>query len=105
MQISFSTRVTSAPEVVFQTVGDESVLLNLKTSLYLGLNPVGTRIWTILTTAETVQAAFESLQAEYDAPAEQLRNDLEEFLAKLTEYSLISANPDIAASATNAEKT
>ena len=46
---SFSTKVTSAPDVIFQTVGDEAVLLNLKTSLYLGLNPVGTRMWMTLT--------------------------------------------------------
>lgn len=86
---SFSMRVTSAPDVIFQTVGDEAVLLNMKTALYLGLNPVGTRMWITLTASPSVQEAFESLQSEYDVPAEQLRRDLEEFLAKLNEYSLI----------------
>jgi hypothetical protein len=89
MPHSFSTRVTSAPDVIFQAVGDEAVLLNMKTTLYLGLNPVGARMWTTLTGANSIQSAFESLLAEFDVPEERLRQDLEEFLAKLNEYALI----------------
>jgi hypothetical protein len=92
MNPSFSMRVVSAPDVIFQTVGDEAVILNLKTSLYLGLNPVGTRMWMTLTGAESIQEAFEALQMEYDVPADQLSRDLEEFLARLNEYALIG-NP------------
>ena len=43
--VSFSERLTVAPDVLFRLVGDEGVLLNLNTTLYLGLNPVGTRMW------------------------------------------------------------
>ena len=94
MPPSFSMRVISAPDVVFQTVGDEAILLNMKTSLYLGLNPVGTRMWQTLTAAESVQAAFDSLLAEFDVPEQQLRRDLEEFLEKLNEYALIGTESD-----------
>jgi hypothetical protein len=97
MPHSFSMRVTSAPDVIFQTVGDEAVLLNMKTTLYLGLNPVGTRMWQVLTEANSIQAGFESLLAEFDVPEERLRQDLEEFLAKLEEYGLIATPPDASA--------
>jgi coenzyme PQQ synthesis protein D (PqqD) len=90
MPTAFSTRVTSSPDVVFQTVGDEAVLLNMKTSLYLGLNAVGTRMWITLTSADSIETAFESLLAEFDVPAEQLRKDLEEFIARLNEFALIN---------------
>jgi hypothetical protein len=40
--ISFADRATHSPDVMFRTVGDEAVLMNLKTELYLGLDPVGT---------------------------------------------------------------
>jgi Coenzyme PQQ synthesis protein D (PqqD) len=89
MPPSFSTRVTSGPDVVFQTVGDEAVLLNMKTSLYLGLNAMGTRMWIALTEAESIQAAYESLLTEFDVSAEELRKDLEDFLTKLNEFGLI----------------
>jgi hypothetical protein len=95
MTLSFSARITAAPDVMFQTVGDESVLLNLRTSLYLGLNPVGTRMWVALTGTASAQAAYESLLSEYEVPADQLRQDLEDFLGKLSDHGLIQIAPDI----------
>jgi hypothetical protein len=95
MPPAFSMNVTSDPDVVFQTVGDEAVLLNMKTSLYLGLNAVGTRMWIALTSAKSIQAAYETLLAEFDVSAEELRKDLEEFLAKLNEFSLINTSSEL----------
>jgi hypothetical protein len=92
MPAPFSMRVTSGPDVVFQTVGDEAVLLNMKTSLYL--NAMGTQMWIALTGAESIQAAYESLLAEFDVSAEELRKDLEQFLAKLNEFGLINTSSE-----------
>jgi hypothetical protein len=94
MPSSFSMHVTSGPDVVFQTVGDEAVLLNMKTSLYLGLNATGTRMWITLTGAKSIEAAYEVLLAEFDVSAEVLRKDLEEFIAKLNEFALINTSSD-----------
>ena len=47
MPCQFSSRVTTAPDVMLRIIGDEAVILNLKNELYLGLDPVGTRMWTI----------------------------------------------------------
>ena len=58
--VSFSERLTVAPDVLFRLVGDEGVLLNLNTTLYLGLNPVGTRMWNALTSAGSIQAAYDN---------------------------------------------
>ena len=82
-------RISVAPDVMFRTVGDESVLLHLKTETYLGLDPVGTRMWTLLTQSESIQSAYESLLDEYDVDAQQLRRDLEDFIAKLIENDLV----------------
>ena len=62
----FSLRVTSAPDVMFRIIGDEAVILNLKRSLYLGLNPVGTRMWTVLQGSPSIEAAHASLLEEFD---------------------------------------
>ena len=64
--VSFSERLTVAPDVLFRLVGDEGVLLNLNTTLYLGLNPVGTRMWNALTSAGSVKAAYDALLREYE---------------------------------------
>jgi len=87
--VSFSERLTVAPDVLFRLVGDEGVLLNLNTTLYLGLNPVGTRMWHALTSASSIQAAYDTLLAEYEVEPAQLRADLEEFIQRLLGQKLI----------------
>jgi hypothetical protein len=89
MTVSFSMRVTVSPDVMFRIVGDESVLLHLKSEVYMGLDPVGTRMWIALTQSPSIQDAYEALRAEYDVEAEDLRRDLQEFLSKLQENELI----------------
>lgn len=89
MSISFSMHVVTAPDVMFRAVGDECVLLNLSSELYLGLDPIGTRMWNVLMSASDIQSAFDALLAEYDAEPDQLRQDLLEFLGKLQENGLI----------------
>src|SRR5579862_7091138 len=93
MVTSFATRITVAPDVMFRIVGDESVLLHLKSETYLGLDPVGTRMWNVLTGSPSIQDAYEVLQTEYDVEAEDLRRDLQEFLHKLQENELIEFRP------------
>jgi hypothetical protein len=82
-------RVVIATDVMFRAVGSESVILNLASELYLGLDPVGTRMWIVLMAAPNIQAALDTLLAEYDTTPAQLGQDLQEFLGKLKENGLI----------------
>src|SRR5437867_1011470 len=102
MAVSFSERVSVAPDVLFRLVGDEGVLLNLNTTLYLGLNPMGTRMWNALTSARSIQAAYDELLQEYEVEPVQLRADLEEFIQRLLGQKLIVARPTTAETHTQA---
>ena len=93
MMVCFSERLSVAPDVLFRLVGDEGVLLNLNTTLYLGLNPMGTRMWNALTSAGSIQAAYDELLQEYEVEPAQLRADLEEFIERLLGQKLIVAGP------------
>jgi coenzyme PQQ synthesis protein D (PqqD) len=84
-----SSRVTTASDVMLRIIGDEAVILNLKSELYLGLDPVGTRIWTVLNGAPSIQAAYESLLTEFDVAPERLRQDMDELLDQLLAQGLI----------------
>lgn len=95
MSVSFQHRITIAPDVLFRLVGDEGVLLNLKTELYLGLDPVGARMWTVLNDAPSIQAAYDSLLREYDVEPERLQQDLHELLDRLLEQGLIDTVNDV----------
>jgi coenzyme PQQ synthesis protein D (PqqD) len=93
MTPSFSDRVTVAPDVLFRVLSDEAVLVNLKTERYLGLNPVGARMWAALTGAPSIQAAFDTLVGEYDVDPDELRRDLSEFIEQLLAQHLVEARP------------
>jgi len=89
MTISFNARVSVPPDILISELSGESVILNLKSECYFGLDEMGTRMWTALTTAESVQAAYERLLAEYDVSEEQLKQDLIDLVGKLTEQGLV----------------
>jgi Coenzyme PQQ synthesis protein D (PqqD) len=89
MTTSFAMKIAAAPDVMFRTVGDEAVLLHLKSEIYLGLDPVGTRMWTLLTESESIENAYETLLGEYEVDGRQLRRDLEDFVAQLVEHRLV----------------
>jgi hypothetical protein len=89
MTPSYSARLNTAPEVLFRTIGEESVILNLNSERYLGLDAVGTRIWTLLNGSGSIQEAYETLLAEFDVEPGRLRDDLNELIDQLLEHGLI----------------
>src|SRR3989442_8158640 len=89
----FTSRVSVAPDVLFQVMGEEAVMLNLKTELYLGLDAVGTRMWILLTESPSIQLAYDALVGEYEVEPARLERELNEFIDKLLEQSLIELGP------------
>lgn len=87
--VPFSSRVVVPDTVLFRELDGESVLLNLKSESYLGLDDVGTRMWTVLTTQPSIQAAYEALLSEYEVAPDVLRNDVETLLGQMIEHGLV----------------
>lgn len=93
MPLSFSQKVTIAPDVLCRVIGDETVLLNLKTELYLGLDRVGTRMWTVLQESASIEDAYNVLAGEYDVEPDELRRDLVELVGELLAQTLVQVIP------------
>ena len=89
MSISFTDRVKVPEEVLISGLQDESVLLNLDSERYYGLDDVGTRMFSVLTSSDSVQSAWERLKNEYDVDHEVLRQDLIALVESLVEQGLI----------------
>ncbi len=87
--MDFMNKVVQSPETLINIIEGESVLLNLKNESYYGLDEVGTRMWELLTTSDSIQAAYEKLLDEYEVEAETLRNDLGEMIENLIENGLL----------------
>jgi hypothetical protein len=83
-------QVVACEDVLVRQLEGESVLLNLASESYFGLDEVGTRMWTVLTTAVSVEAAVNILVAEYAIERDQLRADLQRFITKLSDAGLVA---------------
>ena len=89
MTISFSERVTVPDDVLISNLQDESVILNLDRERYYGLDNVGTRFLSVLTTSESIESAYERLRDEYDVDPQILRNDLLALIENLVDQGLL----------------
>ncbi len=89
MTISFSDRVTVPDGVLISHLQEEAVILNLESERYFGLDDVGTRFFTVLTSSESIEAAYETLCQEYDVNPQALRDDLRELVEKLIDQGLL----------------
>ena len=94
MAISSSDRVRVPDDVLISNLQEESVILNLDSERYYGLDDVGTRFLSVLNTADSIEAAYEVLRDEYDVDAQNLRQDLLELVEDLVEQGILTrANP------------
>ena len=89
MAISFSDRVRVPDDVLISNLQEESVILNLDSERYFGLNDVGTQILTLLNTSDSIEAAYETLAQEYDVDEEVLRKDLLTLVENLLEQGIV----------------
>jgi Coenzyme PQQ synthesis protein D (PqqD) len=75
--------------VVYRQFPVETVMLNLETGRYHGLNPTAGAMLTELESSESVAEALVRLAAHYDVPSETLERDLCELCLDLRARGLI----------------
>lgn len=91
--LEFANRVVIPSHVLVRHLDGESVLLNLETEKYFGLDSTGTRMWELVTTSPTIELAYGRLAEEFDVEPELLRNHLGELLSELRENGLLNIVP------------
>jgi hypothetical protein len=91
--VSFADRAEVLPHVLVRFLDKESVLLNLETERYFGLDETGTRMWQVVTSAPNIDTAYQELQNEFDVESELLRLHLTELLGLLVKNGLLQIQP------------
>ena len=81
---------TVSEKVLFQEVSGETVLLDLSSESYFGLDEIGTRIWVLLNEGKNLDGILDTLQAEYEVTRETLESDTTELLDNLLKVGLIT---------------
>jgi hypothetical protein len=87
--LSVHSVVVAAREQVSCPLGEESAILNLKNSVYYGMNPIGTRVWNLLKEPRTVAELRDTLLSEYEVDAKLCERDLLDLLEKMKGEGLI----------------
>ncbi|MCP5167024.1 MAG: PqqD family protein [Pseudomonadales bacterium] len=87
--MNLNQTITLSPDVISQEVSGETVLLDLESENYFGLDEVGTRIWQLIKETNDLEAIFNTLLAEYDVSEERLLGDLDALLGEIAGLGLV----------------
>ena len=89
---TLASRVRVNDDVLFQELQGEAVLLNLKSGVYFGLDPVGTRIWQLFAEHEVLSEVARAVVAEYDVAEDKCSEDLLKLVDDLAKQELVSVS-------------
>ena len=85
----FDLRLKPSADAVESSVGDETVILHLKSGTYFGLDPMGTRIWSMLKEGMNPPAICARIVEEFDVAPDVVEADVRRFLSDLKANDLL----------------
>ena len=88
--MNLDTRLTVPPQVMSRLVGDETVLLDLASGIYFGLDGVGQKIWEAVTEGRSLGEAATAVVNDYEVDEPQAQSDVIEFAADLLARGLLA---------------
>jgi hypothetical protein len=92
-----STTVCVSANEVSSRVGDEAVILDLDSSVYYGLDPVGAHVFELLARPRSLRDVLASVVAEFEVEEDRARTDLMALVEDLLDKRLVVVTqPDAA---------
>jgi hypothetical protein len=82
--------ISQSPDVISQEVSGETVLMDLESENYYGLDEVGTRIWQLIEQTNDLRVIYQTLLQEYEVKEEHLLRDLDVLLGQIAGLGLIT---------------
>ncbi len=76
-------------DLVWRGVDDETIVLDLRTSLYLSLNPAAASLWLSLEKGATERQMAESLAARFGIGEDRATLDVQTFIACCQQRDLL----------------
>ena len=90
LSMNLNQTIALSPDVISQEVSGETVLLDLESENYFGLDEVGTRIWQLIKETNDLNTIFNTLLDEYEVTEERLQQDLTVLLTEIEGLGLIT---------------
>jgi hypothetical protein len=89
MDVALTDRVAVHPSVICRELSGETVLLNLESGVYYGLDGVGTRVWQLLQQGRTIAEVCDVMVEEYDVEQDVVREDVARLVGELGERGIV----------------
>lgn len=90
MEIALSDCMTINSSVVFRDLSGETILLNLDSGVYYGLDAVGTRVWQLLADELPLTTVCSMMQKEYAAEPAVIERDVLKLVGELCDKRLLT---------------
>ena len=94
MNKSLPTEIVFSPDVLFQAIDDEAILLDMASEEYFALNELGMRMWQLLSENGSTDSAIRQLLMEYEVDETTLRQDMAEWIDELVELGMANYGPE-----------
>ena len=90
--MDLDTRLAIPPQVMSRLVGDETVLLDLASGMYFGLDGVGQRIWESVGAGHTLGEIAALIAAEFEVDEARAQADALAFAGELVSRGLLATD-------------
>ena len=90
MDVASTDQFLVHPSVITRELSGETVLLNLESGVYYGLDTVGTRVWQLLTQGRTIAGVCDTMIEEYDVAAQVLHADVMRLVGELHDRGIVT---------------
>lgn len=88
--MNMTDTVTIPTNVMARQVGDETVILDLASGTYFGLDPVGARAWQLLSEGKSLAQVCETMLSEFEVAREELQSDIARLVEELRAKGLVA---------------
>lgn len=91
--LSAASVVVASEDQVSTELDGQAVILNLADGVYYGLDPIGARVWAMITEPRPVSELRDAIVQAYEVDADTALSDLLDLLGDLAERGLVEVRP------------
>ena len=92
MIINLENFISRVDGKISTEIDGETVILDMESGVYVGLDDIGTSVWSLIKEGISLQNLLNEILLEYDVESQQCLDDLQEFLSELVDGGFIIVN-------------
>lgn len=94
MNLNPSSKLKTSKEVLSREIEGETVLLNVETGIYFGLDATGTAVWNALQKKNRFGDIMKAVQDQFEVDPKTCREDLTRFISSLEKHGLLQVHEE-----------